>query len=47
MVWTDLLQFGIIMVSFITLYIIGVKTSGGFLSVWNTAAEGQRLDIFK
>ncbi|XP_063917033.1 sodium-coupled monocarboxylate transporter 2-like [Zophobas morio] len=45
-VWTDFLQFGIIMVSFITLYIIGVQTSGGFSSVWNTAAEGQRLDIF-
>ncbi|XP_063916914.1 sodium-coupled monocarboxylate transporter 2-like isoform X2 [Zophobas morio] len=45
-VWTDFLQFGIIIVSFITLYIIGLQTSGGFLSVWNTAAEGQRLDIF-
>ncbi|XP_063916876.1 sodium-coupled monocarboxylate transporter 2-like isoform X2 [Zophobas morio] len=45
-VWTDFLQFGIIAVSLITLYIIGLNTTGGFLSVWNTAAEGQRLEIF-
>ncbi|XP_063917021.1 sodium-coupled monocarboxylate transporter 2-like isoform X2 [Zophobas morio] len=45
-VWTDFLQFGIITISLITLYIIGLQTTGGFLSTWNTAANGQRLDMF-
>ncbi|XP_063915706.1 sodium-coupled monocarboxylate transporter 1-like [Zophobas morio] len=45
-IWTDFLQFGIIMASFIIVYVIGLRLTGGFLSVWNTALAGERLQIF-
>ncbi|XP_063915704.1 sodium-coupled monocarboxylate transporter 2-like [Zophobas morio] len=45
-VWTDFLQFAIIMVSLVTVYTVGVRVSGGFLSVWITALQGERLQAF-
>ena len=46
-IWTDFFQFAIIVTSFISVYALGLRTSGGFLSVWNTAVAGQRLQVFK
>ena len=46
-VWTDFLQFGVIMISLVTLYVIGLNVSGGFSTVWNAALEGERLQVFK
>ncbi|XP_063915705.1 sodium-coupled monocarboxylate transporter 2-like [Zophobas morio] len=45
-VWTDFLQFGVIMISLVTLYVIGLNVSGGFSTVWNRALEGERLQVF-
>ncbi|XP_044269102.1 sodium-coupled monocarboxylate transporter 2-like [Tribolium madens] len=45
-VWTDTLQFTVTVGAIITVFILGVKSAGGFLQVWNKAVEGQRLDIF-
>ncbi|XP_015834034.1 sodium-coupled monocarboxylate transporter 2 [Tribolium castaneum] len=45
-VWTDTLQFSVTVGAIITVFILGVKSAGGFLQVWNKAVEGQRLDIF-
>ncbi|XP_063917221.1 sodium-coupled monocarboxylate transporter 2-like [Zophobas morio] len=45
-IWTDFFQFAIIVTSFISVYALGLRTSGGFLSVWNTAVAGQRLQVF-
>ncbi|KAJ3640741.1 hypothetical protein Zmor_027284 [Zophobas morio] len=45
-VWTDVLQFVIIIVSLVTIYTIGLKQSGGFLQVWQTASLGERLQLF-
>ena len=46
-IWTDLFQFGIIMVSIITVYVVALRLCGGFLPVWNTAIAGERLQVFK
>ncbi|KAJ3663250.1 hypothetical protein Zmor_007553 [Zophobas morio] len=45
-VWTDLFQFGVIIVSMLTVSIIGTISSGGFISVWENALKGDRLNIF-
>lgn len=46
-IWTDFLQFGIIVACFLTVFGIGLGTSGGITSVWSTAEVGGRLEIFK
>ena len=46
-VWTDFVQFGVIMVTLVTIFAIGVNGSDGFVSVWNTASAGGRLEVFK
>ena len=45
-VWTDFLQFGVIMAALVCIYVTGLGSSGGFISVWNTALSGDRLQIF-
>ncbi|XP_063917338.1 sodium-coupled monocarboxylate transporter 2-like [Zophobas morio] len=45
-VWTDFVQFGVIMVTLVTIFAIGVNGSDGFVSVWNTASAGGRLEVF-
>ncbi|XP_063906014.1 sodium-coupled monocarboxylate transporter 1-like isoform X1 [Zophobas morio] len=45
-VWTDFLQFFIIMTSLAVIYITGLNQSGGFIQVWNTAYTGERLQTF-
>ncbi|KAJ3644991.1 hypothetical protein Zmor_022686 [Zophobas morio] len=45
-IWTDIFQFVIIVASFICIYVLGLRKSEGFLSVWNTAVAGQRLEVF-
>ncbi|XP_063917030.1 sodium-coupled monocarboxylate transporter 2-like [Zophobas morio] len=45
-IWTDFLQFGIIVACFLTVFGIGLGTSGGITSVWSTAEVGGRLEIF-
>ncbi|CAH1367547.1 unnamed protein product, partial [Tenebrio molitor] len=45
-VWTDVLQLVVIMAFTVVITWIGVKSTGGFSTVWNTALAGGRLDIF-
>jgi sodium-coupled monocarboxylate transporter 8/12 len=46
-VWTDIFQFIIVITSTLVISCIGVKSTGGFTAVWNTALAGGRLDIFE
>jgi sodium-coupled monocarboxylate transporter 8/12 len=46
-VWTDVLQLVVITAFTVVITWIGVKSTGGFSSVWNTALAGGRLDIFE
>ncbi|KAJ3663248.1 hypothetical protein Zmor_007552 [Zophobas morio] len=45
-VWTDFFQFGVIIVSLLTVSIVGTISSGGFVSIWEQALKGDRLNIF-
>lgn len=46
-VWTDTLQF-LLMVGGITcVTVLGLFSNGGFMNVWNTAEAGDRLVFFK
>ncbi|XP_063916605.1 sodium-coupled monocarboxylate transporter 2-like [Zophobas morio] len=45
-IWTDLFQFAIIVASFVSIYVLGLTNSKGFVSVWNTALAGERLQVF-
>nr|XP_015834037.1 PREDICTED: sodium-coupled monocarboxylate transporter 1 isoform X2 [Tribolium castaneum] len=45
-IWTDFLQFLVVAATMLFIIFIGLQAQGGFLSVWNTAIEGERLDIF-
>ena len=46
-VWTDFFQFGVIIVSLLTVSIVGTISSGGFVSIWEQALKGDRLNIFE
>jgi sodium-coupled monocarboxylate transporter 8/12 len=46
-VWTDTLQFTVTVGAIATVSVLGVKSAGGFMEVWNKALEGERLDIFE
>ncbi|XP_063925469.1 sodium-coupled monocarboxylate transporter 2-like [Zophobas morio] len=44
-VWTDTIQFTVTTGAVFTVVVIGIRTAGGFGSIWSTALEGHRLDI--
>lgn len=46
-VWTDFIQFVLIMTSIIAVIFIGTEQVGGFSNVWAAAERGQRLIVFK
>ena len=46
-VWTDFFQFGVIIVTLLIVSVVGSISSGGFLSVWEEALKGDRLNIFE
>lgn len=46
-VWTDTLQFTIMIGAMAALAILGTKYAGGFLNVWVVADKGERLEFFK
>jgi sodium-coupled monocarboxylate transporter 8/12 len=46
-VWTDFFQLAVILATLTATCVIGTRSVGGFSSVWNNAAEGERLDIFE
>ncbi|XP_044262829.1 sodium-coupled monocarboxylate transporter 1-like [Tribolium madens] len=44
-VWTDIFQIGIILLSLLMICVIGLNTTANFSSLWKTALDGGRLDI--
>ena len=46
-IWTDFLQFAVILTCLLTVFVTGLDASAGISSVWNTAVDGQRLHVFK
>lgn len=46
-VWTDTLQFSIMIGAMLALAVLGTKIAGGFINVWQIAEEGDRLQFFK
>ncbi|KAK9722163.1 Sodium:solute symporter family [Popillia japonica] len=44
-IWTDILQFILMLGSIITIFSIGISTSGGFINVWQKNAESRRTAI--
>lgn len=46
-VWTDTLQFSIMIGAMACLTWLGTQVAGGFINVWVVAEKGDRLDFFK
>ncbi|KAK4876908.1 hypothetical protein RN001_009414 [Aquatica leii] len=46
-VWTDTLQTVSMYLSLITVFGMGVFAVGGFTNLWNTALQGERLDVLR
>ena len=44
-VWTDTLQFSVMIGAIVTVLVMGIKAVGGIDVVWERALEGERLDI--
>ncbi|KAJ3632519.1 hypothetical protein MTP99_009520 [Tenebrio molitor] len=45
-VWTDNLQFLVLVVAFVVAFGLGIKSIGGFHTLWNSAVDSGHLDIF-
>lgn len=46
-VWTDTLQFTITIGAMITVFFLGVSSTGGFQYIYKRSLEGDRLNIFE
>lgn len=46
-VWTDTLQFMLMIGGVLSVTVLGLMSTGGFMNVWNTADTGGRLKFFK
>lgn len=46
-VWTDTLQFILMIGGVLAVTVLGLMATGGFLNVWETADAGGRLIFFK
>nr|XP_015839648.1 PREDICTED: sodium-coupled monocarboxylate transporter 2-like isoform X1 [Tribolium castaneum] len=44
-VWTDIFQIVLVLLSLLIICVIGLNTTGNFSSLWKTALDGGRLDI--
>lgn len=44
-VWTDTLQFVFTYISLIVIFVLGIRSTGGFAEIWNTSLKGHRLDL--
>jgi Na+/proline symporter len=44
--WADTIQMCVMFAGLFTLLICGVIAIGGFSVLWETASQGQRLDLF-
>jgi sodium-coupled monocarboxylate transporter 8/12 len=46
-VWTDNLQCLVLVVAFVVAFGLGIKSIGGFHTLWNSAVDSGHLDIFE
>lgn len=46
-VWTDVIQAGIMVGSCISVVVLGVSKVGGLSEVWRRAEEGHRISFFE
>lgn len=46
-VWTDFIQFMLMLAAIITFVMLGANNVGGFTNVWSAAERGGRLNMFK
>ena len=46
-IWTDIFQYGVIILSLTVICTVGFKLSEGFSSVWKAASDGQLLQSFE
>lgn len=46
-VWTDTLQFILMIGGLVCVIILGLTSTGGIVNVWETAEDGGRLIFFK
>lgn len=46
-VWTDFIQFILMLAAIITIVTLGANNVGGFSNVWSAAERGGRLNMFK
>lgn len=45
--WTDFIQFIVMVAAIITIVVLGANKVGGIESVWSAAERGDRLVMFK
>ncbi|XP_044272685.1 sodium-coupled monocarboxylate transporter 2-like isoform X2 [Tribolium madens] len=46
-IWTDVLQFFVVLVTFIIILALAIGSTGGFTEIWDKAMGSGRLDIFE
>lgn len=46
-IWSDIFQLLLILVSYFTILYVGLQSVGGIESMFSTAYRGHRLDIFE
>lgn len=46
-VWTDFIQFMLMLAAIIVIILLGTNNVGGFTNVWSAAERGGRLIMFK
>lgn len=46
-VWTDVIQAGIMVSSCVLVVLLGITKVGGLSEVWRRAEEGNRIEFFK
>lgn len=46
-VWTDFIQYLVILIAFIAIIMLGLDSAGGFTNVWSAAERGKRIILFK
>ncbi|KAF5305409.1 hypothetical protein FQR65_LT07735 [Abscondita terminalis] len=45
-VWTDVLQFFVMIIAFVAMFCLGMSKINGFDTLWETSVKGHRLNIF-
>jgi sodium-coupled monocarboxylate transporter 8/12 len=46
-IWTDAFQFIFTVGALMFVFVLGVRSSGGFSEVWTKSLNGERLNLFE